>query len=110
MTDIDLLKSAANAIALEWVNCGKVDGSGDLISLETCKVWNPLKDDGDAFRLAVKLGISFGVSGKYVGARWQPQGNAYLEPTGIPCFEIGEDPYAATRRAIVLAAVEIGKQ
>lgn len=72
--------------------------------------WNPLTDDGDALRLAVKLGIRPGISGKYVGARWQPQGNAYLEPIGIPCFEIGDDPYAATRRAIVLAAVEIGKQ
>jgi len=110
MTDIELLKMAASAISLDYIECGRVDGTGDLIDRKTEKTWNPLTDDGDALRLAVKLGISPGTSGKYVGARWQPQGNAYLEPIGIPCFEIGDDPYAATRRAIVLAAVEIGKQ
>lgn len=76
------------------------------------KQWDPLTDDGDALRLAVKLGIRI------------------LHPciestTGYPnavragTFDCGEaeemyddhggDPYAATRRAIVRAAADIGK-
>jgi hypothetical protein len=61
--------------------------------------WNPLTDDGDALRLAVKLGIPFevdyGVKEAIVRGRF-----------GI---DIGSDPCAATRRAIVRAAAEIGK-
>jgi len=61
--------------------------------------WNPLISDGDALRLAVKLGI-----GCYSirGASWaDDNGKIYRE------LHNG-DPYAATRRAIVRAAAEIG--
>ena len=54
-------------------------------------VWNPLDDDGDALRLAVKLDIDVAkVQIKF----WDKHST---------------DPYAATRRAIVRAAAEIGK-
>jgi hypothetical protein len=56
-------------------------------------VWNPITDDGDALRLAVKLNIDHGNPGMRLSIDWQP--NA--------------DPYAATRRAIVRAAAEIGR-
>lgn len=75
--------------------------------------WNPLEDDGQALRLAVKLQItvcnehlSAGCvyctagadwSGPKVDARW-PQQQAVVE-----------GDYAATRRAIVRAAAAIGK-
>lgn len=49
--------------------------------------WSPLTDDGDALRLAVKLRIEVCSKG--------------MEAFG--------DPYAATRRAIVRAAAEIGR-
>lgn len=59
-------------------------------------LWNPLYDDGDALRLAVKLQMSS------------------LFATGFHTIEdyviSGNDPYAATRRAIVRAAAEIGKE
>jgi DNA-directed RNA polymerase subunit RPC12/RpoP len=55
-------------------------------------VWNPLTDDGDALRLAVKLGIN-------IPTRWEHE---KMERVGI-------DVYAATRRAIVRAAAETGK-
>lgn len=65
--------------------------------------WNPLTDDGDALRLAVKLGLHIE---QYRTIR------AYkLVPGGFwinGCEPIGDDPCAATRRAIVLAAAEIG--
>lgn len=63
-----------------------------------CHDWNPIDDDGDALRLAVKLKLEIG---------WEPN-----EDT-VWCEMAGEtfdgDPYAATRRAIVRAAAEIGK-
>lgn len=68
-------------------------------------IWNPLTDDGDALRLTVKLG--FAVSVEYqVGSTsvlWGP-------PTGHVREDHGTDPYAATRRAIVRAAAEIGSK
>jgi hypothetical protein len=62
--------------------------------------WNPLTDDGDALRLAVKLEIHVQPDGRYAWASTF-EVNA-TEP-------VGGDPYAATRRAIVRAAAEIGK-
>ncbi|MNR19843.1 hypothetical protein D3C85_1366560 [compost metagenome] len=62
--------------------------------------WEPLADDGDAFRLAVVLNISI-----------------YQSPFGVDCgnhddcvtFEgWGEDRFSATRRAIVRAASALG--
>ena len=54
-------------------------------------VWNSLDDDGDALRLAVKLDIDV--------AKVQIK---FWDKHSI-------NPYAATRRAIVRAAAEIGK-
>lgn len=108
MTDIELLKCAANAISLEYIECGRLDGSGDLIDRENGQIWNPLTNDGDALRLAVKLELDILNScisvraihrNKDMGASIRCRGNA-------PQIE----PYAATRRAIVRAAAEIGKE
>ena len=62
--------------------------------------WNPLTDDGDALRLAVKLEIDVVHA---FGTR-----TAVAENTSGYAAE-GQDPYAATRRAIVRAAAEIGR-
>ncbi len=62
--------------------------------------WDPLTDDGDALRLAVKLEIDVVHAH---GTR-----TAVAENTSGYVAE-GSDPYAATRRAIVRAAAEIGK-
>ena len=60
--------------------------------------WNPLIDDGDALRLAVKLNI------------FSTRANGYEWPA-IEIFEShGSDPYAATRRAIVRASAEMGRR
>lgn len=67
--------------------------------------WNPLEDDGDALRLAVELGVKL---------RWHPvlrQALAWI-PIDIEIrvgIEDCSSAGAATRRAIVLAAAEIGK-
>ena len=77
---------------------------------DTAELWNPLTDDGDALRLAIacQLGISI------VGGR-----AGLVECVSFKqchCFvssrEIADDGdvCAATRRAIVRAAAEIGAQ
>lgn len=74
--------------------------------------WNPLTDDGDALRLAVKLGIIARIK--------MPRGapmvaisffcKAGRKTRQIVVIEAGQpDPYAATRRAIVRAAAEIAR-
>ena len=77
----------------------------DLFFIEddsNCAVWNPLTDDGDALRLAVKLGmgVEHYVEDNIVETWIQPEaGTAHSI-----CELTGDDPYAATRRAIVRAA------
>lgn len=65
--------------------------------------WNPLADDGDALRLAVKLRLEF---------EWWKNGVSVnrddLPP--MPIEYIGSDPTATTRTAIVRAAAAIGEQ
>jgi hypothetical protein len=69
-------------------------------------IWNPLIDDGDALRLAVKLQMSLALGPRRVQA---------CTPVGSLRGEFFQedisnaDPYAATRRAIVRAAAEIGR-
>ena len=68
--------------------------------------WNPLTDDGDALRLAVKLQmlITIGSEETYITA------NGMMVESEEFFDEHNDDPYAATRRAIVRAAAEIGKE
>lgn len=67
--------------------------------------WNPLTDDGDALRLAVKLKMSLDLFDDYIAAGYTPNDNE--------CLQIEEphenEPMQATRRAITRAAAEIGK-
>jgi hypothetical protein len=71
-------------------------------------IWNPLESDGDALRLSVKLDLSTSC--------FTAAGLTIVTSTNRPFTELeieeehdGSDPYAATRRAIVRAAAEIGK-
>lgn len=62
--------------------------------------WNPLTDGGDALRLAVKLRLVVDINDE-LGEVWvRAARNADSE-----VFEpLGDDPHAATRRAIVRSA------
>jgi hypothetical protein len=68
--------------------------------------WNPLTDDGDALRLAVKLKIQItpGTYNKDEFTAFKAAGGEAHEFCNFL-----QDEYAATRRAIVRAAAEIGK-
>lgn len=107
MTNRGLLKLAAKAagIAGFWVDSGL-----NTQTNATPKIWNPLTDDGDALRLAVKLHliVTFtGANGPHVsaGKRMGPFSDEVL-PDKL--FGLDDD-CAATRRAVVRAAAEIGK-
>jgi hypothetical protein len=67
--------------------------------------WNPIEDDGDALRLAVQLQIIVGRYDNYVNAAPLHDGAKEI----VIWSHNEKDPYAATRRAIVRAAAEIGR-
>ena len=107
MTDRELLELAAKA----WGGLAYVDGFGWIEENEAGnrgKWWNPLLDDRDALRLAVKLGLAIRVLEKCVYVESDPE--TLLGQSSVSELEMYKgDPYAATRRAIVRAAAEIGK-
>ena len=91
MTDREMLDMAAKAPGVDQLIEDACDCRRER--------WNPLEDDGDALRLAMQLGFAV-----------EP-GKCWHSHYG-PAF--GEDVLggvmAATRRAIVRAAAEIGAQ
>lgn len=110
MNDRELLELAAKAAGLIIV--GSIPSMlHDDDWLETTEngpdmFWNPLQNDGDALRLAVKLnmGISIPVA---THARVDV---ITFRNSGVNVIEAcKDDPCAATRRAIVRAAAEIGR-
>jgi len=107
MTDRELLEAAAKAagIPLEWDGNPR-DWQPMYYKGKTYHAWNPLTDDGDALRLAVRLNIGV-MSAEYTGrtCAWlycKGRDGEFFEPHGA-------DPQAATRRAIVRAAAEIAR-
>ncbi len=105
-TDRELLELAAKAVGMH-VKAQRVDADDKFTHLVVGQKfkpekidWNPLTDDGDALRLAVKLGLRVCIDNR-AGVSW------------IKRFEgstaHGDDAASATRRAIVRAAAEIGK-
>ena len=92
MNDIKLIELAAKAAGI-W---SEEDPWKGMLK-DTGQDWNPLTDDGDALRLAVGLGISV----------WRDKDVICCNGGGFGFYN--DDPYAATRRAIVRAAAEIGK-
>ncbi len=98
MTDRELLEMAAKAAGIEVF----FDGEGDCYRVKESgnrRYWNPLFFDGDALRLAVKLHLDIHIDSNLTDV-------TYLNSTTEAHMA---DPYAATRRAIVRAAAEIGR-
>lgn len=90
MEDLELINLASKASGFEYTNNS-----------------NPLNDDALALRLAVKLKMSMalGSSGFRGPTTWVRATGLITEKTQ---YHEG-DPYAATRRAIVMSAAEIGR-
>ncbi len=127
MSDRELLELAAKAAGfrLTWgekyivgddeVDCTDLPYIVGADREEADSYWNPLEDDADALRLAVKLRLTV----KHEDPDASCAGIAFAQP-GAPTLDgLGpwfrkewhrdSDPYAATRRAITRAAAEIGK-
>lgn len=89
------LAALASGIVLYWdyhqgIEICSKRGGGD---------WNPLTDDGDALRLAVTCCLPLDIEDEQT---YGSRALGIVEPHG-------SDSCAATRRAIVRAAAEIGK-
>lgn len=116
--DIALSRLAAKAIGLEigkfqglissmpddYVDGGFMVGEVHPASGFRGYYWNPIDDDGDAFRLMVSLSLDVEFDG--------PDGVqvSYFDDRGTPCAVdqyIKDDPAAGVRRAIVRAAAEL---
>ncbi|WP_052506106.1 hypothetical protein [Pseudomonas sp. MRSN 12121] len=100
LTDNDLLFLAAKAI------CGVFDLPTESITFDggfEYTQWNPLEDDGDALRLAVKLAIEISPCPATDSVMCEPKGNPDSTVTVEALDEFG------VRRAIVRAAAEIGR-
>lgn len=107
MTDRELLERAAKAAGIVQ---SKAMSSSMGICLDihpptessmAVRIWNPLTDDGDALRLAVRLKIE--PKWPYTGEAWAVKGETLIMEDG------GADICAATRRAIVRGAAEMAK-
>ena len=104
MTDRELLEAAAKAAGMPhtynefWSGFYIRNPDGSWVPNHH---WNPLTDDGDALRLMVSLRMNVHLDSNMVD----------VDPDGISWFSeaYGTDPHAATRRAIVRAAAEIGR-
>ncbi len=103
MSDRELLEKAAKAAEIElWHEDVFTNGLTQKVSDNGILCWNPLWKDDDALRLAVKLSISLEFAAKATWVKLRDE-DGTLTLGNIPHEN---DPYAATRRAIVLAAAE----
>ena len=103
MSDRELLELAAKAAGIaEFSHCELCGGTPALYCrTEPLGLWAPLTDDGDALRLAVKLGLTIACPGV---ARDEGDHLEFVSEDTEP------DDHAATRRAIVRVAAEIGSR
>ncbi len=113
MTDQQLLELAAKAAGIDVYesNDGTIQNrpvfvflaGGGMGTMPYEERWNPLNDDAQALRLAVKLSFIVDTHGLYVRVSLPFSDCLALE-------KHDNDLYAATRRAIVRAAAAIGKE
>ena len=89
MTDRELLEKAAISADMDY-------------DPENAWPWNPLEDDGQALRLAVKLGIDV------QHFKQTERVEAWIHEFAAVEEDYGADKFSATRRAIVRAAAAIG--
>lgn len=113
MNDRELLKLAAKAAGVVFTVVDEYGVWFEAPDKELGKgvFFNPLTDDGDALRLAVKLHLLVHVNAYmpaenawgHVAVAWHGQREEFRSE------RFTDDPFKATRRAIVRAAAEIGK-
>jgi hypothetical protein len=111
MTDLELLEAAAKAAGINHVDYTGTDydGFSGLVALDDVgrhvSCWSPLTDDGDAFRLAVKLRLKIYHAETCAIVERKRYSREWISASD----DENGDRYAATRRAIVRAAAAIGR-
>jgi hypothetical protein len=116
--DRELLELAALAAGVKvegFCTAGAIIGGTVDVPEGTVDVlvyWNPLDDDGAALRLAVELRIDvlFTRTDVEAWASLHIVAAGETDPGAIIRLADGVCPHAATRRAIVRAAAEIGRR
>ena len=120
-TDIELLEAAAKAYGLKGYRYCEPWNSMNRYTMQDGYFgpnWNPLIDDGDAFRLATKLGISIESDASIEVLTFTFMGYTESEyDQGVEAWHVTFDSIAqelykgdrnaATRRAIVRVAAEL---
>ena len=99
MIDTKQLKHAAKAAGYEVVRIA--DDGKALMLYGVQEPWNPRKDNGQAFELAMLVDITVRRFDPYVYAIGKTQHKAR--------FDNSDDMMAAAREAVFMAAVELGK-
>ncbi len=101
-TDLELLQRAAKAAGIKiGPYAARAGGLWDESDPSNHKLWNPLTDDGDALRLAVKLGMQVCIGVRRIDATIVGDEDGQV----FRGAEVKDgDLNAATRRAIVRAA------
>lgn len=112
MSDRELLEAAAKAAGIVILRSRLDDPMArDMLAGNSARnphhengPWNPLTDDGDALRLAVKLEIDIDFVSHHA------PGQIVVFTDGNWSEFCAPDPYAATRRAIVRAAAAMAPE
>ena len=113
MTDRELLELAAKAAGIK--HNGYFDLDGLYVEVRQgghYDKWNPLTDDGDALRLAVVIDAEILITQHaciVTLEKWRGINAIRIQENHFSTETKRQDPYAATRRAIVRAAAEIGR-
>ena len=110
MTDIELLKLAAKAAGYkaDW-HSPEEDTYGIGFFTVDGSIWNPLEDYGPALQLSVQLEISIEYSRPWDKQSYVAAFNNGQILVRVVVELVESDRGAATRRAIVRAAAEIGE-
>jgi len=121
-TDKELLELAAKAAGIKALRSPDgvlrdCTGGDPMMNIFAAKPWNPLTDDGDALRLAVQLEMQVSIGFRRINVavyldRGVDDELSFNSGGALPVNirEVkSDDPLAATRRAIVRAAAEIGR-
>ncbi|EON13113.1 hypothetical protein [Pandoraea sp. SD6-2] len=106
MTDRELLELAAKAAGIEGSWWGQDFCYAYNGNLNIPVPWRPLTDDGDALRLAVKLGLEIQIRRQDTEVWVCPA----REDEPLVREQFNRDEYAATRRAIVRAASQAAEE
>lgn len=101
-------KAAGYRVRRSDIVAGFIDDDGEM--------WDPLENDGDALRLAVRVAVRVGMNCAFLPQVWRESFCAVAADfsDGAPAVNVeekhGDDAHAATRRAIVRAAAGVGRR